>query len=143
MAEAAKGIKWLDENGKIDFTGTKTAGEMIDRIFEVRDAKYAELDRKYAAPKAELDARIEKERGVKLKFLKATGTSEREYDESMREPLNFVSDDWEPEDSWYEFAESVIGNSVEEEEENMRQVLEETGILAGYELVGGVYQKKG
>ena len=140
MAEAAKGMKWLDEQGLIDLTGAKTAGDLIDRILEVRDEKYAELDRKYAAPRAELNARIDKERDIKEKFLEATGMSEREYDDA--ELLDNVSDDWEPEDSWDEFAESVFGKSVEEEEEDTRQLLEETGILASYELVGDVYKKK-
>lgn len=138
--EEAKGMKWLNEEGLIDLTGTKTAGDIIDRILEVRDAKYAELDRKYAAPRAELNARIDKERNIKEKFLEATGMSEREYDDA--ELLDNVSDDWEPEDSWDEFAESIFGKSVEEEDEDTRQLLEETGILAGYELVDGVYKKK-
>lgn len=130
---------WLDEDWDAFFAGTPTAQELIDRLTDMRNEKYEEIDFKYLAPMKELNERTESDAAVRAKYLKHMHMSEYELENVVS--LDDVPDDWEPEESWNEFVESWIGNTLEEEEET-RSLLESTGILDSYELVDGVYRKK-
>lgn len=135
--------EWLDEDWDALLEGCTKASDLTRRILEIRDEKYAEIDSKYAAPMHELLKRVDQgDPEVEPKYLEYLGLSKWELEDSEQPALEDVPDDWEPEESWNGLAEGLIGNSVEEEEEETRGLLEAAGILDSYELADGVYRKK-